>query len=103
MPSRNKLLELQRDNRCLTCGSSSHSTAACKNSHRGRSPTPKGHPQRDFNRYGRQKVEFQVANIQEEPLTSVREGDVDDHDEQIVDAYLAARAIAGYVSATEHE
>ena len=36
--------------------------------------------------------------MRDEPLTSVREGDVTDVDEQIVDAYMAARSIAGYAS-----
>ena len=103
IPSRSQLLERQRSNRCLTCGDSSHSTSACPTGHRGRSPTPRPAP-RDNSRF-RPRVEFRdtVARIQDEPLTSVREGDVDEADEQIVDAYLAARAISGYVSASDFE
>ena len=97
IPSRSELLDRQRSNKCLTCGDSGHSTGACPRSHRGRSPTPRT-PSRDQRAY-RPKVEFQgVSSIHAEPLTSVREGDVSEVDEQIVDAYMAARSIAGYVS-----
>ena len=53
----------------------------------------------------RPKVEFEDKSptIQAAPLTSVREGDVSDKDEQIVDAYMAARAIGGYTSGSEYE
>ena len=44
-----------------------------------------------------------VSRVQDAPLTSVREGDEEDLDERVVDAYLAARAIAGQASDSEYE
>ena len=103
-PSRSQLLQRQRSNQCLTCGESTHHTGACPRSHRGRSPTPQ-RQNRDSGRSLRPRVEFdeRVSRISETPLTSVREGDVDDVDEQIVDAYMAARSITGYASASDFE
>ena len=114
IPSRSQLLSRQRSNQCLTCGDSSHSTGSCPQSHRGRSPTVRRMPRDD--RPSRPKVEFQekISRIDDRPPTSVREGDVrpptsvregdvSEFDEQIVDAYMAARSIAGYASASDFE
>jgi hypothetical protein len=50
-------------------------------------------------------VEFEdrVSRLDDRPLTSVREGDMEEFDEQIVDAYMAARSISGYASASDYE
>jgi hypothetical protein len=41
--------------------------------------------------------------LEEKPLTTVREGDESEVDERIVDAFMAARAIAGHTSASDYE
>ena len=99
IPSRTQLLQRQRQNQCLTCGDPTHHTGACPQSHRGRSPTPQ-RPNREGGRTPRPRVEFEdrISRISDKTLTSVREGDVSEVDEQIVDAYMAARSIAGYAS-----
>jgi hypothetical protein len=45
------------------------------------------------------RVNFRVSEIQDDPPTSDREGDVvDEDDEEVVDAYMAVRAMKGYTS-----
>jgi len=115
-PSRDKIMSRQRSGQCLTCGSSSHHTSSCpsgKNHGRGRSPTSRRSPNPrrspNFRRsphrgkgHPRQKVNLKVSSV-EDPLASGREGDVTDSDEEAVNAYLAARSIAAYASASDRE
>ena len=60
---------------------------------------------RDLERSSKPRVDFaeNVSQIDGRPLTSVREGDASEVDERIVDAYMAARSIAGYGSESDYQ
>jgi hypothetical protein len=98
-PSRSELLERQKNGLCLTCGSRNHRAAACPRKNKFRSKYDSRRSMSPSQKEKGNRVNFRVSEIQDDPPTSDREGDVvDEDDEEVVDAYLAVRAMKGYTS-----
>jgi hypothetical protein len=83
-PSREELLERQRNGLCLSCGSRNHKAAVCPRKSRGR-PDGKyrqGRPPSPSQKGKGQRVNFRVSEVHDDPPTSVREGDDDDDEDE---------------------
>jgi hypothetical protein len=99
---RRTLLERQRNGSCLTCGSKNHRANSCPRKKTGRGPSRFGRG--STTSHNKPRVGFKVSEVQDETLTSDREGDVEEEeeeedysgDEQIVDSYMAVHSLRNW-------